>query len=219
MSANELLMWARGAGLHLSLWLLLIGLVLRGFEILSLGRKPDLAPPRSHSPDWGWKAVFSRSLPPLGMVAASPTTYVGGYVFHLSLFLVIFFYAPHLALLGAVTGFSWPALPSPLVDGIAALGLAALVAVLASRLKNPVKRFLSGFSDYLAWALTFLPMLTGYLACNHLTSNYSLTLALHLLSAELLLALLPYTRLSHAMSLFLSRWYTGENLGRKGVAP
>ncbi|MDD5295560.1 MAG: hypothetical protein PHU46_01500 [Rhodocyclaceae bacterium] len=218
MSANELLIWARGSGFNLALALLVVGLLLRGFEIFSLGRKTDLAPARARSPGSGWKTVFSRTLPPLGLVARSPTTYLGGYVFHVSLFLVIFFYPPHIAFLHALTGATWPALATPVVDGIAAMGLAALVALLVSRIGNPVKRFLSGFADYLAWTLAFLPMLTGYLAYHHLTPDYSLTLGLHILSAELMLALLPFTRLFHAVSLIAARWYTGENFGRKGVA-
>jgi hypothetical protein len=54
------------------------------------------------------------------------------------------------------------------VDIAAVAALLALIAVLASRLSNPVKRLLSGFQDYLAWLLTFLPLATGYLAFHHL---------------------------------------------------
>ncbi len=217
MNANELLIWTRGSGLTLALGLFVAGLLLRGLEIFSLGRKPDLAPPRPRTQGSGWRTVFSRSLPPLGLVARAPATFVAGYIFHLSLFLVIFFYAPHIAFFRGLTGLSWPALPTPAMDGIAAMGLAALLALLTSRLRSPVKRFLSGPGDYLAWTLSFLPMLTGYLAYNHLTGDYPLTLALHILSAELLVALLPFTRLFHAFSLVAARWYTGENYGRKGV--
>ncbi len=81
---------------------------------------------------------------------------------------------------------------------------------------NPVKRFLSGFQDYLAWLLTLLPLLTGYLAFHHVVADYTLMLALHVLSVELLLVALPFTKLFHTVSVFISRWYNGDIFGRKG---
>jgi nitrate reductase gamma subunit len=48
--------------------------------------------------------------------------------------------------------------------------------------------------------------------------EYTLMLALHLFSVELLLVLLPFTKLFHTFSLFISRWYNGDFFGRKGVA-
>ena len=42
--------------------------------------------------------------------------------------------------------------------------------------------------------------------------------ALHLFSVELLLVLLPFTKLFHSFSIFISRWYNGDFFGRKGVA-
>jgi nitrate reductase gamma subunit len=94
----------------------------------------------------------------------------------------------------------------------------ALGVLLAHRLNNPVKRMLSGIGDYVAWAATLLPLLTGYLAYHHLLVEYTLMLSLHLFSVELLLVLLPFTKLFHTFSLFISRWYNGEVFGRKGVA-
>jgi nitrate reductase gamma subunit len=42
-------------------------------------------------------------------------------------------------------------------------------------------------------------------------------LALHILSAEILLVVLPFTKLFHAFTLFGSRWYNGSANARKGV--
>jgi nitrate reductase gamma subunit len=117
-----------------------------------------------------------------------------------------------------MTGLGWPALPSALVDASVVAAIIALAALLAHRLNNPVKRMLSGFGDYLAWALTLLPLLTGYMAYHHLFVEYTLMLALHLFSVELLLVCLPFTKLFHTFSVFISRWYNGEIFGRKGVA-
>ena len=218
MSALELLTWARGPGLTIALAICAFGILLRLFEIFSLGRKADLSRAREHSPGSGWRTIFSRSLPPPGLLKRAPVTYIGGYVFHLGFAITLLFFVPHIELARSLVGIGWPGLPMPVVDISAVAAMLGLLAVLASRLSNPVKRFLSGFQDYLAWLLTFLPLATGYLAFHHLLIDYTLALALHILSVELLLVALPFTKLFHTVSVFVSRWYNGDIFGRKGVA-
>jgi len=218
MTAGDLLIWTRGPGLALALGILIFGVLLRLFEIYSLGRKSDLAPARETSPGSGWRTVFTRSLPPPGMTRRAPMTYFGGYVFHIGLAVTVFLSIPHIELLRGLLGISWPGLPTPAVDAAAMVTMIALLAVLASRLSNPVKRLLSTFQDYFVWLLTLLPLLSGYLAYHHMLLEYTLMLSLHILSAELLIALLPFTKLFHAISAFVSRWYTGQMSARKGVA-
>ena len=218
MSALELLTWARGPGLTIALAICAFGILLRLFEIFSLGRKADLSRAREHSPGSGWRTIFSRSLPPPGLLKRAPVTYIGGYAFHLGFAITLLFFVPHIELARSLVGIGWPGLPMPVVDISAVAAMLGLLAVLASRLANPVKRFLSGFQDYFAWLLTFLPLATGYLAFHHLLIDYTLALALHILSVELLLVALPFTKLFHTVSVFVSRWYNGDIFGRKGVA-
>ena len=115
-------------------------------------------------------------------------------------------------------GLSWPGLPTAVIDMVSVATLLALVAVLFDRRRNKVKRMLSGFGDYFAWGITFLPMVTGYLAFHHLVLDYTLMLAIHILSVELLLIALPFTKLTHVVTLFLARWYNGDWFGRRGIA-
>ena len=218
MSQLELITWARGTGLAWALALCAAGIVLRLAETLSLGRSVDLAPARQQRPGSGWRTVFTRSLPAPGMFRREPVGYVAGYLFHLGLLLTLLFSAAHIELFRALWGFAWPALPPALIDAVALVAIFSLLVLLAQRLTHPVKRLLSGFADYLAWAATLLPPLTGYLATHHLLLAYPLMLAVHILSAELLLVLLPFTKLFHGVSVFFSRWYNGNAFARKGVA-
>ena len=73
------------------------------------------------------------------------------------------------------------------------------------------------FSSLAAGALTLAPLLSGYLAFHHLLLPYTLMLALHILSVELLLVFMPFTKLFHTVSLFIARWYNGDALGHKGA--
>ncbi|MDD5059177.1 MAG: hypothetical protein PHQ60_15040 [Sideroxydans sp.] len=218
MNHLDLLTFARGSALNWALMIFAAGVVLRLFEIFGLSRKPDLARPRSDSPGSGWRTMLSRSIPPQGMLKRDPVTYIGGYVFHLGLLLAIFFFAPHIEFFRSMTGLHWPNLPTALVDASVVAAIAALGVLLAHRLNNKVKRMLSGSGDYLAWAVTLLPLLTGYMAYHHLLFEYALMLSLHIFSVELLLVLLPFTKLFHTFSVFVSRWYNGDFFGRKGVA-
>lgn len=218
MSHLDLLTFARGPALNWALMLFVAGILLRLFEIYGLGRKTDLASPRTDSPGNGWRTVFTRSLPAEGMLKRDPVTYISGYVFHVGLFAAIFFLAPHIQFFRSMTGLAWPSLPTALVDALVVAAIVALFVTLAHRLTNPVKRMLSGVGDYAAWLVTLLPLLTGYLAYHHLLFEYTQMLALHLFSVELLLVLLPFTKLTHTFSLFISRWYNGDFFGRKGVA-
>lgn len=217
MNELQFLTWVRGTGLNIAVGIFVLGVVWRLIEIYSLGRKKDLSAPRSVSGASGWHTIFRRSIPPEGMVKRSPVSYIGGYAFHIGLAVVVFLFAPHILLIQDFTGLSWPGLPSQFIDLAAVVTMAAMVVLLADRINKPVKRYLSTFGDWFTWTVTFLPVLTGWLAVQHLLLPYTTMLALHILSVELLLVVLPFTKLFHAFTLFGSRWYNGTVNGHKGV--
>jgi nitrate reductase gamma subunit len=220
MTELQFLTWVRGPGLDMATAVFILGVVWRLIEIYSLGRRKDLsAPGRRVVGASGLHTVLRRFKPPegMGMVQHSPVTYIGGYLFHLGLAVIVFLFAPHIKLIESLLGLSWPGLPSPVVDLVTVLTLAALVAVLVDRLRRPVKRFLSTFEDWFTWLVTVLPVLTGWLAVQHLLLPYTTLLALHILSVEILLVVLPFTKLFHAFTAFGSRWYNGAANAHKGV--
>ena len=104
-----------------------------------------------------------------------------------------------------------PALPSGVIDAVGAITILSLIAALVFRLNNKVMRFLSTGGDYVAWAVTLLPVLTGYLAYNHLLLPYTTMLAVHLLSVELLMVVAPFGKLTHMFSL---PWPAGTRVTR-----
>lgn len=219
MSAMELLLWARGPGFTIAVFVFLFGVALRLLEMWGLGRRQDFAPPRpAGERHGGWRTVLARSVPRQGMFRMSPVTYVGGYIFHIGLFVAIFLLPAHIELFRNVFGFGWPALPTTLVDIVTVVTVMTLIVMLVHRLMDPPKRFLSTTGDYVSWALTVAPMATGYLAFHHAALPYTTMLAVHILSAELLLMALPFTKLAHTFTLFFARWYNGATYGRRGVA-
>jgi len=217
MNQELFLTWVRSTGLDIAIGIFVLGTLWRLFEIYSLGRKTDLAVPKHRAGASGLHTIFRRSLPPPGMFKRSTVSYVAGYVFHIGLFVIVVLFAQHIKLIQGLTGLSWPGLPSQFIDATTVVTLATMLLVLAERINKPVKRFLSTFEDYAAWTLTFLPVLTGYLATKHLLLPYTLMLSLHILSLELLLIFLPFTKLIHVFTLWGSRWYNGNINAKKGV--
>lgn len=217
MSAEALLTWARGPAFEWALGIFVLGMLLRLFEVLSLGRSPDLAEGRGSGVQGGIRTIITRSLPRASVFAREPVRIVNGYVFHVGFLLVLFFYGPHIELFQSKLGISWPALPSGVIDGLGVITLLSLLLALVLRLRSPVLRYLSRVNDYVAWAVTVLPVLTGYLAYNHLLLPYTNLLGLHLLSVELLLVVAPFTKLTHMFSFVLSRWYQGYQAGYRGI--
>jgi nitrate reductase gamma subunit len=217
MSETELLLWIRGPALQIATVIFVLGAVVRIAEILLLGRKKNLAEARGSAVAGGLRTIFSRSVPDRGTLQRSTFNVVAGYVFHIGFFIVLFFFAPHILLFRDVFGISWPSMPTPVVDATAIVTIIALLAVLAHRLRHPVMRFLSRFQDYLVWLVTILPLVTGYLAFHRIGLAPPTLIALHILSVELLMVIFPFTKLMHAFTLFIARYYNGAIAGYKGV--
>lgn len=215
--AFDLLMWARGPAFDIAIVIFVAGIVLRVVEILVLGRKKDMAAPKGNPLSQGIRTVFSRSIPPEGLVKFAPITYIGGYVFHICFFIALFFFAPHIALFQDAFGVSWPAAGRVIVESATALALLALIALFYSRLTDPIRKELTTFDDYLVLLLSALPLVTGYIAVNKLFGDPTFMMALHVLSVDALLIAFPFTKLMHAVTFVMARYYNGTIQGRKGA--
>jgi nitrate reductase gamma subunit len=217
MTETELLTWARGPGFQIATIILVLGIMLRLFEIIMLGRKANLAEAKGSEMSSGLRTIFTRTIPDASTFKRSAFTITAGYIFHIGLFVVILLFAPHILLFKDIIGFGWPALPSTVIDATAVITIITLIAVLAHRLKDPVKRYLSNFDDYLGWFVTILPLVTGYIAFHRIGMPAPSLIAIHILSVELLMVVFPFTKLMHMFTLILARWYNGAISGYRGV--
>jgi nitrate reductase gamma subunit len=217
MTETELLMWARGPALQVATVIFLLGILVRILEILVLGRKANLAEARGSAVAGGLRTIVSRSFPDRGTLRRSTFNIVAGYVFHTGFFVVLLLFAPHILLFRDVLGFGWPALPTQIIDATTLVTIIALLAVLVHRVQHKVMRYLTRFEDYLVWFVTILPLVTGYLAFHRIGLTPTTLIAIHILSVELLMVVFPFTKLMHAFTLFMARYYNGAIAGYKGV--
>ena len=213
MNEVELLNWARGPGLSYATLIMVFGLTLRVIEILSLGRAPELAKVRSSGVKEGFMTILRRSLPEKHCWKYITATYI----FHVGLLIVIFFFIPHTQLFRDVFGVFWSGWPSYIIDFFTVLSIAAMLYTLIQRRMNPTRRILTRMPDYIAWLVTFLPLVTGYMAYHRIGPDYTLMLAMHILSVELLMVVLPFSKLTHAVTFVMARYYTGSKNGSRGV--
>ena len=134
-------------------------------------------------------------------------------LFHVGALLVPIFLSGHVQLIQKGLGLRWPAMPAGLADTLTLVTLAALTVLFLLRLADRSARTLSRFQDWLLLVLCGLPFLSGYLVA-HPSANplpFSLTYLIHLLSAELLLILIPFSKLAHITLFPLTRlsWELG----------
>ena len=217
MTEIEFLNWVRGPGFQIAIIIFVAGVIIRLAEILLLGRKTNLAEAKGSEMSSGLRTIITRSVPDKSTFQRSTFTVVAGYIFHLGLFITIFFFAPHILMFKEVIGFSWPSLPTPVVDAMAVVTIIALLAVLVHRMRDTVLKFLSTKEDYLVWFITIVPLITGYIAFHRIGMTAPTLLAIHILSVELFLVLFPFTKLMHTFTFVLSRWYGGAISGYRGV--
>lgn len=213
----EFLLWTKGPAFEWALAIFALGLLARILEIFIIGRKPNYAEPRAGEWGPGFKTMFTRTVADHGTFQKAPFNVVVGTIWHVGFLIALLLFIPHIELIKSVLGISWPGLPNPLVDLVTAVTLVALVATLVHRLTHPVKKHISTVEDYVVWGVTFLVVLTGYLAYHRLINPYPLALGLHILAAEIFLVILPFTKLTHIFTTFIARWYNGASFGRRGV--
>jgi nitrate reductase gamma subunit len=215
--AMDFLLWTKGPMFDIALTVFTVGLIARLVEMLLLGRKPNYAEP--HAGEWGpgLRTMLTRSVADPGTFMRAPFNVVVGWLWHVGFLIALLLFVPHIELIKGVLGLYWPALPNPIVDLATAVTLIALIATLVHRLNHPVKRRISTVEDYVVWAVVFMVVLTGYLAYHRMVDPYPLVLGMHILSAEIFLIILPFTKLTHIFTAFIARWYNGAAFGRKGV--
>lgn len=192
-----------------------IGVIWRLMAILICGVKQDMAVSRGSAGYSGAATILRRFFPRKESLKSTRFQIISGYMFHLGLFALLIFAAPHIRFLeDRVFGFSWVAMPHWAFILSAEVAFAGLILLWLRRMMHPVTRLLSTLDDHLAAGLTFIAMFTGCLA---LFESYAHLRALHLLSVEILMIYFPFSNLMHAFTFLISRASSGAVAGRRGV--
>lgn len=217
---NDLYELLRGPGLRIAFLSLAVGSIVRLAYLYGLSEERDRVLYNHTDMRWGLRSI-GHWLVPLGSRAMrnQPVFSIACYVFHLCLLAIPLFLLAHNRLWRESFGVSLWSMPDRLADGLTVLTLAIAAFLFVRRLARPEVRIVSTLSDYLLLILTVLPFATGVLAY-HQVGPYRFVLVLHILVSEVLLAIIPFTKLGHFLLFFFMRTFIGFEMGtRRGARP
>lgn len=141
-----------------------------------------------------------------------PVLTIVTFAFHICLFLTPIFLLAHVVLWNEAWSTSWWTLPEGLVQVMTAIVIGGCVFFLVRRLITPEVQFVTSASDYIILIIVALPFVTGLFAYFQ-WFEYQFFVILHILSGELMLVAIPFTRLSHMLFSPFTRAYMGSEFG------
>ena len=205
-----------------ALWATLIiffgGLIFRIARLYHLSRKKDRIIYNHASVNWGVKSILHWLLPwGSASMRQQPVFTFVAFVFHITLLSVPIFLDAHNILWEESWGIGLWSLPDALADMMTVIVLLSIIFLVIRRIVRSEVRILTETWDYVLLGLTALPFLTGFLAY-HQFGPYELLMILHLLTAEIILILIPFTKLAHMILFFFTRAFIGFEMGgRRGA--
>jgi len=141
-----------------------------------------------------------------------PVMTIMTFTFHICLVLTPILLLSHNILWYQSWKISWWTLPEATTDIMTVIVIVASIFFLMRRLVLSEVRFVTFPSDYLLLAIAAAPFLTGLVAY-HQWLPYKTMLILHILSGEIMLIAIPFTRLSHMFYFLFTRAYMGSEFG------
>lgn len=199
--------FAKGPLFALTFLIMLLGLVrLVLIQVYSLatgkGRRLRQAP---------WRKIIHEAItwivPVRHLIPGTKFFSSVSYLFHIGVLLVPLFLADHIALWNGFLGTNLPSIGCGLADVLTLFTTASIIVLLCFRIFSARLRSMSRRSDYVLLIVILLPFASGYIAM-HPSYNpfpWDVVMLVHLLSAELLFVLIPFTKLAHIVLFFFDR--------------
>jgi len=133
------------------------------------------------------------------------------FLFHVGLILVPLFYAGHVQLWKNSVGFAWAAFPQKASDILTWIVIIGGIVLFLTRAGYAPARALSRKQDYVWPLLLTIPFLTGYICTHSLISSgtYDWMMLIHIYSANLIMVMIPFTKIAHCILIPLSQMVTG----------
>jgi nitrate reductase gamma subunit len=134
------------------------------------------------------------------------------FAFHICLILTPVFLLAHVILIEESWDLNWWTLPDVAAEIMTLIVIGGCVFFLVRRMVNPEVKFVTFASDYIILGIVAAPFVTGLLAY-YQWFGYQIFVILHILSGEVMLVAIPFTRLSHMFFAPLTRAYMGSEFG------
>jgi len=162
-----------------------------------------------------WKELINKTfawlIPVNRLWRKRPLYSTFSFLFHVGLIIVPLFLAAHVMLWHRSVGFGWFKLPQTLADRMTLLVIVTGAMLIIGRVFNRNARFLSRWQDFIWPPLLMVPFVTGY-ACANLEVGpgaYRLLMLIHVFSGDLIIVMIPFTKIAHCVLMPLSQLVTG----------
>jgi nitrate reductase gamma subunit len=205
-----------------ALWFVFVfctgGLIARLVYLWQISREKDRIVYNHVKWSWGFRSLVHWLIPwASDAMRRQPIFTALVFVFHLSLIGIPLFLGAHNVLWDESFGVRLPSIPDRLADILTLVCIGSGLFLMFRRWFRKEVRILSSAWDYTLLILTLLPFVTGFIAY-HQWGAYDVMLMLHIVTGEILLLLIPITKLSHVVLFFFTRIFIGFEMGgRRGA--
>ncbi|MGD1975022.1 MAG: respiratory nitrate reductase subunit gamma [Desulfobacterales bacterium] len=189
------------------------GSIYRLIRLISLVHKKEPFIYSYMSLKYGLRSILRWSTPfATENMRKHPALTIVAFAFHICLILTPIFLLAHVMLVDESWNLSWWTLPDGAAEIMTLIVIAGCVFFLVRRLVNPEVKYVTSASDFIILAIVAAPFITGLIAY-YQWFGYQFFMILHILSGEIMLVAIPFTRLSHMWFAPLTRAYMGSEFG------
>jgi len=208
---------ARGPLMWLATIIFLLGIIYRTIQLFRLTKRKEQTAytqkkpkPKTDKDTYSEEQKYDLLLSfKNSLIGKNPVMAIVSFIFHFCLFITPIFAAGHILSLYDSWGISYFSFPDKIIDLLTIIVLACCLFFLIRRVVIPRVQSISTPIDYLLLLITAAPFLTGFYAY-HQYFDYKSVITLHLLFGELMLILMPFTKLGHMVFFFFIRIFIGS---------
>jgi len=210
---HEIYSFLRGPMVWVAFIIFVFGSLYRLVSMWRLAKKKDAVIFNYFSLSYTLRSIFHWVIPFAGInMRKQPAMTVAAFFFHIGLFAVPVFLSAHVILFKESWDISWMWLPDTVADVMTLLVIGCCFFFMGRRLVLPQVRYLTTASDFLVLAAVATPFISGLWAYHQWAAWQAATL-IHMASGELLLMIIPFTKLSHMIFFPFTRGYIGSEFG------
>lgn len=142
----------------------------------------------------------------------NPAMTIVTFAFHICLFMVPLFVLAHVILWKEGFNISWFTLPEGMADIMTLIVIASCFFFFIRRIILPEVKYLTTAVDFIILFIVAAPFISGYWVYHQWAGFPTMTI-IHILSGELMLAIIPFTKLFHMFLFPFTRGYIGSEFG------
>lgn len=158
-----------------------------------------------------WRQVFANTMkwlfPVKKLGSSRPAYSITSFIFHIGLILVPLFLYAHVSLWEKGLGLAWISFGKTWADVLTVVTILAGIILFAGRIIPKGPRSLSRRQDFLWPLLILIPFVSGLLCANIdlRPAAYQWIILTHILTAEMIFILIPFTKIAHCVLMPLSQ--------------